>query len=218
MSHSPVRIVRRVGVFGGTFDPPHLGHLVAAQGALHQLDLEHVLWTPAGRPPHKPGRPISSAGDRVAMVERAIAGNPGFILCRADLDAPGPCYTSSLLERLTSQLGSGVQVYFIAGMDSLRDLLTWHEPARVLELAILAAVTRPGCEADVAALEAAIPGAAGRVVRVDIPALDISSTDLQRRIRAGEPVRYLAPDPVAEYIATRRLYRSPEPPQPPAGV
>jgi nicotinate-nucleotide adenylyltransferase len=210
--------IRRIGVFGGTFDPPHLGHLVAAQGALCQLDLEHVLWTPAGRPPHKPGRPISSAEDRVAMVERAIAGNPRFILCRADLDAPGPCYTASLLERLSGQLGPGAQLYFIAGMDSLRDLLTWHQPARVLELAFLAAATRPGCEADLAALEASIPGATGRIVRVDIPALDISSTDLQRRIRAGESVRYLTPDAVAEYIASRGLYRSTEPQQPAAGA
>jgi nicotinate-nucleotide adenylyltransferase len=200
--------IRRIGVFGGTFDPPHLGHLVAAQGALHQLQLDDVLWTPAGRPPHKPGRPISSAADRVAMVERAIAGNPCFILCRADLDAPGPCYTSDLLARLSAQLGAGIQLYFIAGMDSLRDLLTWHEPVRVLELAMLAAATRPGPDADLAALEAAIPGAAGRVVRVDIPALDISSTDLQRRIRAGQPVRYLTPDAVIEYIAARGLYGS----------
>lgn len=199
---------RRIGVFGGTFDPPHLGHLVAAQGALHQLQLEHVLWTPAGWPPHKPGRPISPAADRVAMVERAIAGNPGFLLCRADLDAPGPCYTSDLLARLAAQLGPACQLYFIAGMDSLRDLLTWHEPERVLQLAILAAATRPNCDADLAALEAAIPGAAARVVRVDIPALGISSTDLQRCMRAGESVRYLVPDPVIEYIRSRGLYRS----------
>jgi len=197
---------RRIGVLGGTFDPPHFGHLAIAEEARCRLGLERVLVVPAGRPPHKPGKPISPAEHRVAMVELAIAGNPALILCRGDLDRRGLSYTAGLLEHLREQLGPHCDLFFIVGMDSLRDFLTWRDPDRILELARIVAVGRPGCVADLPALERAIPGAMQRITVLEGPGLEIASSDLQRRVREGLPVRYQAPDAVVEYIAAHRLY------------
>ena len=198
---------RRIGILGGTFDPPHFGHLAIAEEARCRLALERVLIVPAGRPPHKPRKPITPAQHRVAMVELAVAGNPALVLCRADLDRPGPSYTAGLLEHLRQHFGPDCELYFVVGMDSLRDFLSWRDPARILDLAQLVAVGRPGSEADLPALERAIPGATGRVTLLEGPGLEIASSDLQRRVREGLPVRYQTPDAVAEYIEAHGLYR-----------
>lgn len=198
---------RRIGVLGGTFDPPHYGHLAIAEEARCALALERVLVVPAGRPPHKPGKPITPAAHRVAMLELAIAGNPALILSRADLDRPGPSYTAGLLERLRGEWGDETELYFVVGMDSLRDFLTWKHPARILALARMAAVGRPGCQADLSAVETAIPGALARITVLEGPGLEIASSDLQRRVRAGLPIRYQTPDAVVKYIAQHGLYR-----------
>ena len=144
------------------------------------------------------------------MVELAIAGNPALVLCRADLDRPGPSYTAGLLEHLRGTLGPDSDLYFIVGMDSLRDFLTWRDPARILELAQLVAVGRPGCVADLPALERAIPGATRRITVLEGPGLEIASSDLQRRVREGLPIRYQTPDAVVEYIESQGLYRAPK--------
>lgn len=206
MTQSSSSANRRIGVFGGTFDPPHFGHLAIAQEAFCRLALERVLFVPAGQPPHKPGRPISPAHDRVAMLERAIAGNPAFEMRLTDVNRAGPSYTADMLALLHRELGPACDLYFIVGMDSLHDFPTWREPARILRLARLAAVSRPGYTADLATLERAIPGASDRVIVLEGPGLDISASELQRRVRVGLPIRYLVPDAVAEYVAEHRLY------------
>ena len=198
---------KSIGVLGGTFDPPHYGHLAIAEEARARLGLDAVLFVPAGRPPHKPGKPISPVQDRLAMVELAIKDNPAFQLSRVDADRPGPSYTADMLALLSSQFGSGAELYLIVGMDSLAQFLTWHDPARVLSLCRLVAVTRPGYAADLPALDAAIPGVSQRIILLDGPSLDISATELQRRVREGLPIRYQVPEAVLEYIYKRRLYR-----------
>jgi nicotinate-nucleotide adenylyltransferase len=195
-----------IGVFGGTFDPPHFGHLVIAEEARVRLGLRQVLFLPAGQPPHKPERVISPVAHRLAMVLLAIAGNPGFRISRLDVDRPGPCFTADLLDLLQAELGSSADLHFIVGMDSLSDFLSWHEPARVLRAAHLVAATRPGYTSDLSEIEDVIPGATSRIILLEAPALEISSTDLQARVRGGLPIRYQAPDAVARYIRQHRLY------------
>jgi nicotinate-nucleotide adenylyltransferase len=199
---------RRIGVFGGTFDPPHYGHLAAAEEAGDRLELARVLFVPTGLPPHKPQAPITPAPLRVRMVELAIADNPRFALSRADVDRPGPSYTADLLAVLRAELGAATKLYFICGMDMLASLPTWHAPERVLAQCYLVAVTRPGTPpVDLAALERALPAARGRVTVLPAPGLDISGRELRARIAQGRTVRYLVPPAVAEFIAARGLYR-----------
>lgn len=198
----------RLGLFGGTFDPPHFGHLVAAQEAAERLGLDRVLFLPAGQPPHKLGEPVSPFEARRRMVELAIAGNPCFELSLLDAERSGPSYTVDLLGSVRSQLGPEPELYFLTGMDSLRDLTTWREPARVLAQCILVAVSRPGSAApDPRELERLIPGAAERVVVLETPGVPISSTELRERVAAGRSIRYLVPEPVRELIAAQGLYR-----------
>jgi nicotinate-nucleotide adenylyltransferase len=200
-------VTERVGVFGGTFDPIHDGHLVAANETASVLGLNRVLFLPAGNPPHKQDELVTTAEDRVAMVQLAIADNPRFELCTIELDRSGLSYTVDTLRELHKRQ-PGIEPYFIIGMDSLADLPTWHDPGGILKLAHLVAVHRAGWQVvDVAKLNAEVPGATERVSILRIPGLDIASSDLRDRIAAGRPVRYLIPDPVISYIEQRRLFR-----------
>jgi nicotinate-nucleotide adenylyltransferase len=203
--------VSRLGLLGGTFDPPHFGHLAAGQEAAEQLGLERVLYLPAGQPPHKLDEVVSPLEPRRRMTELAIAGNPLFRLSLADCEQAEPSYTVDLLARLHRQLPGPTSLYFIVGMDSLRDLTTWRDPARVLRQCLLVVVRRPGYQPlDLQQLEAEVPGAAERIIMLDSPGLDISSTELRARIAAGRSIRYLVPDAVRAYIAEQRLYQSAE--------
>jgi nicotinate-nucleotide adenylyltransferase len=199
---------RRIGLLGGTFDPPHMGHLVLAQEAWAQLDLDQVLLVPAGEPPHKAGREISPVDQRLAMVTLAVADNGSLGVSRADIDRPGPHFTVGMLEYIRHGEPDTL-LYFIMGADSLADLLHWHQPRRIAELAKLVVMRRPGREPDIAALAAEVPGITGRVYYIDAPLLEISSTDVQSRVRQLLPVRYLVPDRVVEYIRAHGLYRKP---------
>jgi nicotinate-nucleotide adenylyltransferase len=193
---------------GGTFDPPHYGHLVAAEEAADQLGLERVLFLPAGRPPHKLGELISPVEVRVQMVAAAIADNPRFELSLVDTDPARPAYTVDLLERLRAELGARPELYFLVGMDSLRDLPTWHQPERVLERCILVAVTRPGYSApDLDELATKLPAVAERVVMLETPGVQVSASDLRARVANGHSTRYLTPEPVRQLIERERLYR-----------
>lgn len=197
----------RLGLLGGTFDPPHYGHLVAAQEAAERLELERVLFLPAGQPPHKLGEPISPLQQRVRMVELAIADNPRFSLSLADCQPAGPSYTVELLARLQQQLGPETSIYFVVGMDSLHDLTTWRQPARVLEQCTLVVVQRPGYpELDLAELDKDLPGASQHIVILPTPGLAIAATELRSRVVEGRSIRYLVPEAVREYIAEQRLY------------
>jgi nicotinate-nucleotide adenylyltransferase len=195
----------RLGVIGGTFDPPHYGHLVLAENSRVQLWLDRVLFVLAGQPPHKPGWPISPAHHRVAMVEAAIADNPAFTLSRVDLDRPGPHYTTEMLALLRQEYPEGELTLLIGG-DSLAQFLTWRDPAGIVRQARLAVMQRPGYEPGLEMLGQAVPGLHERVVWIDAPYLDIAASDLRQRVREGLPLRYLVPPPVEAYIREHRLY------------
>lgn len=197
--------LRRIGMLGGTFDPIHLGHLVIASYAADALGLDEVLFLPAQSPPHKQDQPITPAGHRVAMVERAIAGDARFRLSQLDLGVGMPSYTADLVERLAAAEPRN-ELYFLAGADSLRDFGNWHEPERIIRAARLAIAPRPGITIYERMLNA-VPNLRHRVSFFEAPLMDISSTDLRRRVRTGRSIRYVVPDPVVHYIEGHRLYR-----------
>ncbi|MDY6876328.1 MAG: nicotinate-nucleotide adenylyltransferase [Chloroflexota bacterium] len=197
----------RLGVLGGTFDPPHYGHLALAETARVQLGLDCVLFVPSGHPPHKSKRPLTPAHQRVALVEVAIADNSAFALSRVDLDRPGLHYTVEMLALLRREYPAA-ELFFLMGGDSLAEFLTWRDPAGIVRQARLAVMRRPGDEPDLEALERAVPGLRERLVWLDAPCLDIAASDLRRRARAGLPLRYLVPPPVEACIREFRLYEA----------
>jgi nicotinate-nucleotide adenylyltransferase len=199
----------RLGVLGGTFDPPHHGHLILAEVARDQLKLERVLWVPAADPPHKQGQTITPADHRLAMLQIALRGNPNFMLSRADVDRPGPHYTVDLMDILASEYPQAAW-FFLMGGDSLRDLPTWHQPSRLIEQCVLAVMPRPGVTYDLAELETRFPGIADRVTFLNAPQVDIAASEIVQRVLAGQSIRYLVPLGVEGYIETHRLYHSPK--------
>jgi nicotinate-nucleotide adenylyltransferase len=190
---------------GGTFDPIHHGHLVAAEEARWQFRLDQVLFIPTGRPWQKPEAGVSPAEDRYLMTVIATASNPAFAVSRLEIDNPGPTYTVDTLRRLRAELPEGTRLLFIGGTDLLHQLPTWKEPEQVLALAELIAASRP--DFDVDGLVQQLPSAAGRIHHMEIPALAISSSDIRARVARGAPIVYLVPDGVARYIQKRALYR-----------
>jgi nicotinate-nucleotide adenylyltransferase len=198
--------VSRLGLLGGTFDPPHYGHLVAAQETAWQLKLERVLFLPARQNPLKQDA-STAAAIRCEMVGRAIADNPLFELSTADLDRPPPSYTVDLLRGLKEDSPER-DLYFMVGADILPELPRWHKPREILDLARLVVVNRPESPLpDIQALERALPGARERVDLVFIPGVAISARYLRARVAAGQPIRYLTPSSVEEFITERGLYR-----------
>ena len=198
---------QRVGILGGTFDPVHHGHLVAAEEARYQLDLHRVLFVPAGHPPHKPQQRITPAHHRLRMLERAVASNPHLAISPVDLDRPGPSYTVDTLELLRAEWGSDALLFFIQGADLLNDILTWHQPQRLIQLCHLAVVERSGVDVDLERLEEQLPGLSARIHWLTMPGLDISSRNLRARVSEGRPISYLVPRAVELYIQEQRLYR-----------
>jgi nicotinate-nucleotide adenylyltransferase len=193
---------------GGTFDPVHFGHLVAAEEALVQFNLDKVVFMPTGRPVRKTHRHVSSAEDRYLMTVSATASNPDFEVSRLEIDRPGDTYTVDTMLHLREIHGPRAEVFFISGADAVRDILTWKDAERVAELCTFIAATRPGY--DVAdTLEELTSGAAfePRVEVMEVPALAISSSDIRARVAARRPVRYLLPEDVAAYIEKNGLYR-----------
>jgi nicotinate-nucleotide adenylyltransferase len=199
----------KVGVMGGTFDPIHLAHLILAEQARVFLGLDRVLFLPAGAPWRKAERRIAPVADRVAMVRAALAGDPYFEVSLIESERRGPSYTVDTLSVLQRQLGPQAELYFILGQDALADLPNWREPARIVQLARLAVAARPGCpRPDPAALERAVPGIRERIDVVPMPQVDISSTDIRRRVAQGLSIRFLVPAAVEAYIAAHGLYRA----------
>jgi nicotinate-nucleotide adenylyltransferase len=195
---------RRIGVMGGTFDPIHLGHLVAAEEARWQFDLDRVVFVPAGQPWQKPVG-VTPAEDRYQMTVLATASNPAFTVSRLEIDHPGPTYSIDTLRRLRAGQADDTRLFFITGADAVLQILTWKEPDQVLAQAEFIAATRPGFDLD--RLVSQVPGAAGRVHRMEIPALAISASDIRGRAARGAPIQYLVPDGVAHYIHKHGLYR-----------
>ncbi|HID89458.1 MAG TPA: nicotinate (nicotinamide) nucleotide adenylyltransferase [Anaerolineales bacterium] len=200
----------RLGVLGGTFDPPHYGHLHLAQTGLDRLDLDRVLFVPAGQPPHKPDQPITPAFHREAMVSLAIAGDERFVLSRADLDRPGPHYTADLLGILHRAYPEA-DLYFLMGSDSLAQFLTWHDPARIVAQAWLAVLPRPGWEANLEVLEKAISNIRDRIVWLKGKMVDVTGTEIRRRIAEGWPIAGMVPPAVEAYIRRHHLYGGQQP-------
>ena len=201
----------RIGVLGGTFDPPHLAHLVLAAAARRALDLDRVLLVPAGDPWRKAGSGVSPAADRLALTHAAVEGVlPWAEVSEIEVRRPGPSYTAETLEELQAEAPRN-EWWFILGWDALADLPNWREPGRILELARLALAER-GEAADAAPLPRetveAFPDLAERVDRVPIPRLDVSASELRRRVREGEPTAPLLPAGVRRLVAERGLYRA----------
>jgi nicotinate-nucleotide adenylyltransferase len=187
---------------GGTFDPSHHGHLVAASEVQAWFDLDEVVFVPTGRPYQKADRDISPAEHRYLMTVIATAANPRFRVSRVDIDRAGPTYTIDTLRDLHAEMPDA-ELYFITGADALADIFTWRNVGELFELANFVGCTRPGYDMDPSTL-GSIP--AERVTLVEIPALAISSSDCRERKRRGEPVWYLVPDGVVQYIAKHNLY------------
>ncbi|CAA9559313.1 MAG: Nicotinate-nucleotide adenylyltransferase [uncultured Thermomicrobiales bacterium] len=195
----------RIGVFGGTFDPVHLGHLIVASEVCHALSLDRLLFVPS-RSPHKTNQGTTEDHHRLAMLRLAVAGDARFAIDTLELDRPGPSYTADTLDSLTRRL-SPARLVFVMGEDSLRDFPTWHDPGRITRLAEIAVAHRPGVRADLAAVEAAVPESRGRIRLVPIPPIGVSSRDVRRRVATGAPIAHLLPAAVERYIRDHGLYR-----------
>jgi nicotinate-nucleotide adenylyltransferase len=197
----------RLGVLGGTFDPPHVGHLILAEEARTSLELQRVLFVPAGDPWRKSGQHVTPAEHRLSMLRLALASDPYFEVCTLEVERAGPSYTVDTLEALRGLHGPGLELYFILGEDALHDLPNWKDPERIVALAWLAVAPRAQSSGpDTPDLGAAGPGIAERIVPIAMPAIDVSSTALRARARAGQSLRYLVPLAVEEYISRHRLY------------
>ena len=191
---------RRVGIMGGTFDPIHHGHLVAASEVADRFSLDEVVFVPTGEPWQKDDR-VSSGEDRYLMTVIATASNPRFAVSRVDIDREGPTYTVDTVRDLREVYGAATQLFFITGADALGKILSWKDADEIFKLAHLVGVTRPGFELS----DDHLP--ADSVSLIEVPAMAISSTACRQRVAAGHPVWYLVPDGVVQYIAKRRLYR-----------
>jgi nicotinate-nucleotide adenylyltransferase len=200
----------RVGILGGAFNPPHVGHLVCAQEALVQLRLDKVVFVPMGRAPHREIEQDPGAEERVRMCEDAVAGDERFAVSRVEADRPGPSYTVDTLRELRDSAPDD-DLFLILGGDQAAALPSWREPEKVLDLATVAAVDRTGWSRERIAVKIASLKGAERVVFFDMPRIDVSSTLVRHRAAAGKPVRYLVPGGVAEYLERKGLYRSPAP-------
>jgi nicotinate-nucleotide adenylyltransferase len=197
----------KTGLFGGTFDPPHIGHLILASEAIHQFGLSRLLWMLAPDPPHKLDQPITPLAHRLEMLQRMIAGNPTFEVSHLEINRPGPHYTIDTV-RLLSQLEPYADIILLLGGDSLRDLPTWRLCADLAaEVSKIGVMRRPSDPFDMPALEAKIPGLTEKVVFIDAPLQDLASREIRHRIATGDVYRYYVHPSVYEYIESNHLYR-----------
>ncbi len=195
---------RRIGILGGSLDPVHIGHLILAQEAVAACRLDSLVWVPSGAPPHKSG-PRASCDDRIAMVERAIQGHPVFSVSRAEVDRVGKSYTVQTLEDIGAEREAGACLWLLIGADNAIDFDRWYAPERVVELAEIVVLSRPGVARD-----SAYGRFQDRMHFLDTPLIEISSTAIRDRILEGKPTRYWVPDAVRDYIEERRLYTTVE--------
>lgn len=198
----------RLGIFGGTFDPPHHGHVALATAAQAQLQLDQVLWLVAADPPHKRGQVGTPADLRAEMVQAVVADLPGHQLSRVDLDRPGPHYTVDAL-RLLVDRNPGAELYLLMGGDSLRDLSTWRAPGAIIALSYLAVMQRPGIKPDLGALEAQVPGLSQRIRWIWVQPVGSSSRAIRVAVQAGEiaAIASQVAEPVLALIQREQLYR-----------
>ena len=198
----------RIGVMGGTFDPIHYGHLVAAEEARAEFGLDKVIFIPAGRPPHKQLHSITDPEHRYLMTALAVSSNPGFEVSRIEVEKDELTYTFDTVKDLLSIYGENTTIYFITGADAVLELLTWYKIDELLTLCKFIAVTRPGF--DRRDLEQKIGEISskygGEIICIEVPLLDISSTDIRKRFRKGKSIKYLLPEAVEKYIVENGLY------------
>lgn len=199
---------KRVGVFGGTFDPIHVGHLAAVEDAAHILGLTRVLFVPNRQPPHKVGKKVSAATDRVAMVERAIADNPQFELSLIEQERSGLSHIIDTMRELQNERGADARLVFLVGCDALPDLHRWYQPQALLDEFEVVVMDRPtGRAIDWSEVERHFPLIREQVQTVHVAQLEISGEDIRRRVKEGLPIRYQVLPPVERYILRRGLYR-----------
>ncbi len=190
---------------GGTFDPIHNGHLILAEQARKHLELDQVLFVPAGDPPHKPDRVLAAASDRLAMVRLALEDNEHFECSTVELDRPGPSYTIDTVRQVLGLLGEPTDAYLLMGADEARELMEWRDPRGNQALATIVVADRPCCRFE-DAIGPLPEDFARKLVRLEMPGVDISSTDIRERVRAGRSIRHLVPSAVEHYILENRLY------------
>jgi len=196
-----------IGLFGGTFDPPHSGHLILSAEAYAQLNLDRLLWVLTPDPPHKQDQPVTPLKHRLAMVKLAIADNPNFELSTIEMDRPGPHYALDTVKTVSEQNPAAYLVYLMGG-DSLRDLPSWHRPADlVAALRLIGVMRRPGVSIDLPVLEKKLPGLTAKVRYVNVPLIDIAAHEIRQRVAGGRPFRYFLPSTVCDYIVEHNLYR-----------
>lgn len=205
-----MRAVRRLGVFGGTFDPVHVGHLIIAEILRHRLLLDHVTFLPAGRPPHKPDRELASDRDRVGMLDLAIANSPHFSISTIDLERPGPSYTAESLAFMQHDLGPDCELYLLMGQDSLRDFPNWHRPGDIARIARLGVALRPDVNVSIDEVEQAVPETRDRIHLVNVPLIGISSSEIRMNVSQRGPYRFQVLPAVADYIEAHQLYEQPK--------
>lgn len=197
--------MERIGLLGGTFDPPHIGHLWLAEAARQTLNLNKVIFLPAGQPPHKTDEPVTAVHHRRRMAELAIMGNDHLLLNMTDAERPSPHYTSTLLP-LLQQNYPDTELFLLIGSDSLRDLPFWHEPEKVINQCRLAVLPRPGITVDWVMLSLYVPGVDKVVNMLNGPTIDISSTMIRKWLAEENQPNYLIPSAVLTYIQENNLY------------
>ena len=197
----------RLGIMGGTFDPIHFGHLVTAEEALVQFNLDRVLFMPTGNPAFKSGDRVTSGEHRYLMTVIATASNPDFDVSRMEVDRPGLTYTIDTLLALRDQYGPATELFFITGADAVWEIVSWKDAETIADLVTFIAATRPGYDLDAARRSHESESTRFRIEYIEVPALAISSTELRRRIAEKRPIRYLSPESVVAYIDKHGLYR-----------
>lgn len=199
--------MKKLGIFGGTFDPPHLGHLILAAEAQHQLALDSVLWVLTPEPPHKRGRMITAWQTRLRLLEAAIGPDPGFVVSRVEIDRPPPHFAFETVRLIKQEYPQDELVYLMGG-DELRDLASWKQPADFIAACdAIGVMRRPADAVDLLALEREFPGLTEKMWFLAAPLIEISASEIRRRIGAGQPVRYFLPQPVFDLILEQKLYQ-----------
>lgn len=199
----------RIGVFGGTFDPIHIGHLMIAEEARELLGLDEVVFIPAGQPWFKAEKQVTEACHRMAMVALAITSNPHFYASDIEMKRPGPSYTADTLDALRLHVPDETELFVILGLDSLKEVDRWYEPQRIFQMATVVGMSRPGYDDfDPQRLDSVIPDASSRIRVLEGPLMDISGTEIRRRVSEGKSIKYRVPESVKAYIHEHRLYRT----------
>lgn len=199
-----MRQKQRIGIMGGTFDPIHFGHLVTAEAARHRFGLDRVIFVPSGHPPHKQNRPVTPGSERLMMTLLATVANEHFVVSPWEVDRPQMSYTYDTMQEFHREYGETAELFFITGADAVLEIMQWRKIDELTDFCSFIAATRPGYRLDGAALS---PKLAEKVAFMEVPALAISSSDIRRRVRQGEPIKYLLPETVEMYIYKHGLYR-----------